>query len=150
MPTRKMRVELFDNNGVKYTLAVEGSITRDKALQLLDMMELIGVMPNETQASNNSNNVFPTELSLFEKVQKIIQKNFPIVWFSSKEVLLIYEQELKEPVKLSTVSTYLARMTTQGLLIRTGTGNNVKYKTVSNIQQQSIQQPIKPQIKNSY
>ena len=52
--------------------------------------------------------------SRLEKVQLVIQKNFPLIWFSSKDFQSIYEQELKEPISLSTVSTYLSRMATKG------------------------------------
>ena len=31
MPARKMRVELFDNEGNRYTIAFEGQVTRDKS-----------------------------------------------------------------------------------------------------------------------
>jgi hypothetical protein len=139
MPAPKMRVEIFDNNGNRYTLTVEGQITRDKALQLYDVMGLLGGMPTETSV-NSSNNVFQTELSRFEKVHMVIQKSFSLIWFTSKEIQAIYEQELKEPIGLSTVSTYLTRMTKKSLLIRVGTGNNVKYKTAPNSLQSVIKQ----------
>ena len=38
MPARKMRVELFDNEGNRYTIAFEGQITREKAIRLLDLV----------------------------------------------------------------------------------------------------------------
>jgi predicted transcriptional regulator len=82
-------------------------------------------------------------LSRFEKVQAVIQKSFPLIWFSSKDIQLAYEQELKEPISLSTVSTYLSRMTGKGWLLRTGGSNNLKYKTVSSISQATIKQSIK-------
>ena len=82
-------------------------------------------------------------LSRFEKVQLVIQKSFPLIWFSSKDIQSVYEQELKEPVSLSTVSTYLSRMTSKGILLRTGGTNNLKYKTASNISQATIKQRIK-------
>ena len=143
MPARKMRVELFDSEGNRYTIAFEGQITRDKALRLLDLVELLGGMPGE--GANSETGVFLTgnKLSRFEKVRLIIQKNFPLVWFSSKDVQSVYEQELKEPVSLSTVSTYLARMTSRGLLLRAGEGNNLKYKAASNIPRATIKQQIK-------
>ena len=81
-------------------------------------------------------------LSRFEKVQLVIQKNFPLIWFSSKDIQSIYEQELKEPVSLSTVSTYLSRMAAKGMLMRTGRSNSLKYKTAPNIPQ-AIKQRIK-------
>ncbi|MDR2700229.1 MAG: hypothetical protein LBC12_05410 [Nitrososphaerota archaeon] len=140
MPVPKMRVEVFDKNGVRYTLTAEGQIPRDKVLQLHDVMILLGGIPNESQTLTSSNNVLPTELSRFEKVQKIIQKSFSLIWFVSKDVQLVYEQEFKEPISLSTASTYLARMTKKGLLMRTGTGNSVKYKVAPNSLQTAIKQ----------
>ena len=73
----------------------------------------------------------------------VIQKSFPLIWFASKDVQSVYEQELKEPVSLSTVSTYLSRMASKGLLLRTGTGNNLKYKAAPNLPQATIKQRIK-------
>jgi hypothetical protein len=146
MPVNKMRVEIFDKEGNRYTVAFDGQITRDKTLRILDIAELLGGMSNESQIPNSSTSSLPKMLSRFEKVQQVIQKSFPLVWFVSKDVQLVYEQELKEPISLSTVSTYLSRMTNKDLLIRTGTGNSVKYKTAPNLSQTKI----KNQIKNNY
>ncbi|MCL2172227.1 MAG: BlaI/MecI/CopY family transcriptional regulator [Candidatus Bathyarchaeota archaeon] len=146
MPVNKMRVEIYDNEGNRYIVAFDGKITRDKTLRILDIAELLGGTSNENQVVTNSTNVLPNMLSRFEKVQQVIQKSFPLVWFVSKDVQLIYEQELKEPVSLSTVSTYLSRMTNKGMLMRTGSGNNVKYKVAPNLSQAKIKQ----QIKNNY
>ena len=143
MPARKMRVELFDSEGNRYTIAFEGQVTRDKALRLLDLVELLGGMPGEGATSGVGNVLTSNNLSRFEKVRLIIQKNFPLVWFSSKEVQSVYEQELKEPVSLSTVSTYLSRMTNRGLLLRAGEGSNLKYKVATNIPRATVKQQIK-------
>jgi hypothetical protein len=143
MPARKMRVELFDSEGNRYTIAFEGQVTRDKALRLLDLVELLGGMPGEGTTSGAGNVLTSNNLSRFEKVRLIIQKNFPLVWFSSKDVQSVYEQELKEPVSLSTVSTYLARMTNRGLLLRAGEGGNLKYKVTPNIPRATVKQQIK-------
>jgi hypothetical protein len=143
MPARKMRVELFDSEGNRYTIAFEGQVTREKALRLLDLVELLGGMPSEGATSTPGNVFTGNKMSLFEKVRLVIQKNFPLIWFSSKDVQSIYEQELKEPVSLSTVSTYLSRMTTRGLLLRAGEGNNLKYKIPPNIPHATIRQQIK-------
>ena len=94
MPARKMRVELFDSEGNRYTVAFEGQITRDKALRLLDLVELLGGMPGE-QPSPGAGNVSPIHnSSRIEKVRSVIQKSFPLVWFSSKDIQSFYEQEL--------------------------------------------------------
>lgn len=143
MPARKMRVELFDSDGNRYTIAFEGQVTRDKALRLLDLVELLGGASGENPAANTGPVLQNRVLSRFEKVQMVIQKNFPLIWFSSKDIQSVYEQELKEPVGLSTVSTYLSRMASKGMLLRTGGPNNLKYKTASNIPQATIKQRIK-------
>ena len=142
MPARKMRVELFDSEGNRYTIAFEGQVTRDKALRLLDLVELLGGMPSEG-ATSGAGNVLTGNLSRFEKVRLVIQKNFPLVWFSSKDVQSVYEQELKEPISLSTVSTYLARLTNRGLLLRAGESSNLKYKVTPNIPHATVKQQIK-------
>lgn len=143
MPARKIRVELYDSDGNRYTVAFEGQITREKALRLLDLVELLGGMPGESLAQGIGNTITGNSSSRFEKVRSIINKNFPLVWFSSRDIQVAYEQELKEPISLSTVSTYLARMATRGFLLRTGEGNNLKYKLAIQATHATIKQQIK-------
>lgn len=143
MPARKMRIELFDSEGNRYTIAFEGQITRDKAVRLLDLVELLGGMPEETTVSNAANPGAENNLSRFDKMRFITQKNFPLIWFSSKDIQVVYEQELKEPISLSTVSTYLARMSNRGFLLRTGGPNNMKYKIAPSVPQTIIQKQLK-------
>jgi hypothetical protein len=143
VPARKMRVELFDSEGNRYTIAFEGQVTRDKALRLLDLVELLGGMPSEGATSSAGNVLTGNNLSRFEKVRLVIQKNFPLVWFSSKDIQSVYEQELKEPISLSTVSTYLARMTKRGLLLRAGETSNLKYKVAPQIPHATLKQQIR-------
>ena len=73
-----MRIELFDSEGNKYTIAFEGQITREKALRLLDLVELLGGMPSG--GTNPGINPPHTEFSKYDKLRMIIQKHFPIVW----------------------------------------------------------------------
>jgi hypothetical protein len=144
MPARKMRVELFDSEGNRYTVAFEGQITRDKALRLLDLVELLGGgMPGENSTSGVGNAQPAGIASRFEKVRLVVQKSFPLVWFSSKDIQSYYEQELKEPISLSTVSTYLSRMAGKGFLVRAGGSNNLKYKISTATPQAVIKQKLK-------
>jgi hypothetical protein len=143
MPARKMRVELFDSEGNRYTVAFEGQITRDKALRLLDLVELLGGMPNDGTNQSAGQSMGVVNTSRIDKVRSLIQKTFPLIWFSSRDVQTAYEQELKEPLTLSTVSTYLSRMTGKGWLIRTGEGNNLKYKLAPSIPFAKVRQQMK-------
>jgi hypothetical protein len=143
VPARKIRVELFDSDGNRYTIAFEGQVTRDKAMRLLDLVELLGGTQGESPTVSAGPAMQNRAISRFEKVQVVIQKNFPLIWFSSKDIQSVYEQELKEPVNLSTISTYLSRMTVKGLLMRTGGPNSLKYKTAQNIPTATLKQRIK-------
>lgn len=131
MPTRKMRVEVFDGEGNKYTVAFEGQISREKALRLLELVELLGGVPSGGGNPETSQPVSISDLSKYEKVQMTLRKHFPLVWFSSRDVQPVYEQEFKEPITLSTVATYLSRMTDKGSLMKAGTSKSLKYKLVA-------------------
>jgi hypothetical protein len=132
MPARKMRVELFDSEGNKYTIGFEGQISRDKALKLLDMVELLGGLTSEKVNSAlqgmDSTQKYQTK---YDRLYTLVRKSFPTAWFSSKETQQAYEQEFKEPIGLSTVSTYLARLAAKGLLSKNGSPNSLKYRAPS-------------------
>ncbi|RLI29331.1 hypothetical protein DRO50_01820 [Candidatus Bathyarchaeota archaeon] len=128
MPARKMRVEIFDSNGNRYTVTLEGQITREKALRLLDLVELLGGIPSSPNPSLPSS---PTQLSKYEKVRFIIERHYPLVWFSSREIQTSYEQEFKEPIALSTVATYLSRLHKRGFLAREGSSTRIRYRMVT-------------------
>ena len=131
MPARKMRVELFDSEGNRYSISFEGQITRDKAVRLLDLVELLGGVP-VGGINQGFDPVLARAPSKYDKVRSIVQKQFPLVWFSSKEVQSAFEQEFKQPIGLSTVATYLARMAGKRFLMKAGPSNSLRYKTATN------------------
>jgi hypothetical protein len=141
MPARKVRVDVFDTEGNRYSISFEGQVTRDKAMRLLDMVELLGGMPGGSNPGAGS--MAPgNELSKYDKVRLIVQKHFPVIWFSSREIQSVYEQELKEPITLSTVATYLSRMTTKGVVMKTGPSNSLRYKATQGVPQATAKQEI--------
>ncbi len=142
MPTRKMRVELFDGEGNRYSISFQGQITRDKALRLLDLVELLGGVPT---GGSNPSTASPSpafELTKFERMRTMVVRHFPLVWFSSREVQSVFEQEYKEPIALSTVATYLARMAAKGLVLKTGPSNSLKYKVATNVTRAALEQHV--------
>jgi hypothetical protein len=142
MPARKMRVELYDSDGNRYTIVFEGEITRDKAVRLLDLVELLGGVPSGPSNASTSAGVGNNVFSKYDKVRMVVQRSFPLVWFSSKEVQTVYEQEFKEPLSLSTAATYLSRMAGKGFLLKAGASNRLKYKMSSNLPQATLRQQI--------
>lgn len=128
MPARKMRVEVYDETGNRYTITFDGRVTRDKAIRLFDIIELLGGIP-EVEAANEQ--VY--EMSKIDKVMLIIKKHFPVMWFSSKDIITMYEREYMEPINLSTVSTYLSRMVNRGFLTKVGNRNSRRFRIMTEI-----------------
>jgi len=122
LPSNKVKVNINDEEGNKITISFEGKITRNKVLQVLDFVELLGggSTSNEEKTSSDS--------SKFDKIQNVIERKFPIGWFASQEVMIVYEDLLNEPIGLSTVSTYLSRLVDRGVLTKSGSAAERRYK----------------------
>ena len=133
MPTKKMRVEIF-NDGDRYTITFEGQVTRDKALRLLDLVELLGGMP--TVNSESSRPI--SEIPKIEKVRLAAEKNFPVGWFSSTDLQSTYEKQFNEPIRLSTASTYLSRLADRGFFIKNGASNQLRYRIMTAISKHQV------------
>ena len=133
MPPKKVRIEVF-NNGDRYTITFEGEITRDKVLHLLDLVELLGGMSSINSESNHP----ISKMLKIEKVHLAAKKNFPMGWFSSTELQLAYEQQFNEPIRLSTISTYLSRLADRGFFIKKGASNHFKYRIITAISKNQI------------
>jgi len=138
MPARKMKVDVVDDGGNRYSITFEGQVTRDKALRLLEIVELLGGMPGTDLTESKP----VSELAKLDKVRFLVEKNFPLVWFSSKEVQILYEKELKEPISLSTVSTYLSRMADRGFLFKTTASNKKRYRLITQLAHDALS-PVK-------
>ena len=133
MPTKKIRVEVF-NNGDRYTITFEGKVTRDKTLRLLDLVELLGGAPTSDSVSERSS----AEIPKIKKVRLVAEKNFPVGWFSSKDLQSAYEKQFNEPIRLSTASTYLSRLTDRGFFIRSGASNQRRYRIMTAISKHQL------------
>ena len=118
-------MEVFDGSGNRYTVTFEGRVTREKAIRLLDIVELLGGIPEEENPELM--NATPKQ-SKVDRVRQIVEKCFPIMWFTSTEVQTAYEQEFKHPISLSTVSTYLSRMADRSILAKSGASNRRRYR----------------------
>lgn len=126
MPARKMRVEVFDESGNRYTITFEGQVTREKAIRLLDLVELLGGIPESPEWESA-----PSKLTKVDRVRQVVERRFPLVWFTAREVQSVYEQEFKESIGLSTASTYLSRMADRGILVKSGMSNRKRYRIMT-------------------
>ncbi|MCD6421224.1 MAG: hypothetical protein J7L17_02305, partial [Thaumarchaeota archaeon] len=68
------------------------------------------------------------ENSKLGKLVRVLAKYFPFGYFTSRDVVEAYMTEYREPISLSTASTYLARLADRGYLEKTKTGNLIRYR----------------------
>lgn len=125
MPARRVRVEVDDGQGGRFTVVFEGRITRDKVLQLLDLVELMG---GSSGAEPEHREV--EGLTIFDKVRLAVERKLPVGWFGTEEAQDAYESCFGDIVGLSTISTYLSRLSIQGVLERGGSTARRKYRLI--------------------
>ncbi|MDV3244634.1 MAG: BlaI/MecI/CopY family transcriptional regulator [Nitrososphaerales archaeon] len=121
---KKIRIEFEDDEGTKYTLALEGSVSRDKILKAVDMLEVMDV-PIDRNIEKP-----PSEGTFYGKVMTLIENGFSTAEFSSSDVTREFDERYNQPVRLSTVSTYLSRLAEKGYLRRERFGNSWVYRRV--------------------
>ena len=124
MTKRKIKIEFNDGDGGNYSLSLDGSISRDKVLKIIDMVELIDGNKNDNNKLNLSKD------TSFGKIYDLIENKFPLGSFTSTDILEAYEDEFNITIKLSTISTYLSRLEQKKLLIREWTNSGWLYRRV--------------------
>ncbi len=128
MRNKKIKIEFFDNDGVKHTIALEGSISRDKIARILDYVELMGGIYSAEKPSS----LIQEDNNKFEKVKRLLLYNFSDKIFVSKDVQKAYLEFYGESLSLSTVSTYLSRLADRNFLVKTGSPGEWRYALAKN------------------
>ena len=121
---KRVKIELQDEEGTKYTLALEGKLSREKVMKVMDLMEMINVPLEDDRA------LTPSQDTFFGKLYNLIETSFPGGEFSSSDVAREFEEKYGLPVRLATVSTYLSRLADRNHLRRERFGNSWVYRRV--------------------
>ena len=121
---KRVKIELQDEEGTKYTLALEGKLSREKVMKVMDLMEMINVPLEDDRA------LTPSQDTFFGKLYNLIETSFPGSEFSSSDVAREFEEKYGLPVRLATVSTYLSRLADKNHLRREKFGNSWVYRRV--------------------
>jgi hypothetical protein len=119
---KRIKIELEDDEGTKYTLALEGKVSRDKLMKAAELLEIMDV-PLESGFEKASN-----KETFFGKVHQLIEDEFSTGDFSSSDVAREFEEKYNGPVRLSTISTYLSRLADKDYLRRERFGNSWVYR----------------------
>lgn len=128
LPAHRVKVEFYDKEGIRHTMAIEGHVTREKVEKVLDYIELMGGVEGTLPGSRI---VQRAAQNCFEKTLSLVLSHFQGKAFLSKEVQQMYKSTYSEDVPLSTISTYLSRLVERGVLARTGSSFEWRYNVRS-------------------
>ncbi len=123
MPKR-MKIEFTDEEGSKYSLTIEGPLSKEKMHKLIEVYEFLGGEREEEKTEVDT---------IFSKVCALIDEEFPASNFTTANLQEAYESKYQQPIKLTTLSTYLNRLVDQRMLkrVRIGTGYIYRKTTLS-------------------
>jgi hypothetical protein len=120
---KKVKVEITDEEGTTYSLALHGKFSQDKVMRMMELIDLFG------QGDHNTSHMLPPdESTTYGRILKLIQSFYSTKEFSSADIARDYEERLGSPIPLSTVSTYLSRQADRGILSRQKFGNSWVYR----------------------
>jgi hypothetical protein len=121
-----VKVEITDDEGTTYSLALQGHFSQDKVMRMMELLDVLG-HSDHPQRSNPS----IEESTTYGRTLKLIQSSYRSKEFSSADIARDYEEQHSTPIRLSTVSTYLSRLADRGVLKRQKFGNSWVYRLSS-------------------
>ena len=122
---KKVKVEITDEEGTTYSLALHGKFSQDKVMRMMELIDLF------SQGDHSTSHLLPPdESTTYGKILKLIQSSYSAKEFSSADIARDYEERHGSPIPLSTVSTYLSRQADRGILNRQKFGNSWVYRLV--------------------
>ncbi|HLG37462.1 MAG TPA: hypothetical protein VI338_04960 [Nitrososphaera sp.] len=132
---KRFKIELEDAEGSKYNLSLEGNVSKEKIMKIVQFMDLINLESNGNDDHETFNNKTPPA-SVGDRIWSLVDGKFPYGGFTSTDILELYEDQYNEPIKLSIISTYLSRYSERGRLMRNRQGKELVYKTTRQQQAQ--------------
>lgn len=121
---KKVKVEITDEEGTTYSLALHGRFSQDKVMRMMELLDLLG----HTDHNNSSGTTTPDDSTVYGRTLKLIQSSYATKEFSSADIARDYEDRYSSSIPLSTISTYLSRMVDKQVLSRQKFGNSWVYR----------------------
>jgi hypothetical protein len=116
---------LEDENGQKYNLTLQGSLSRAKIMNLIEFVQCF-----EKNSSDTSLEHKESDRKLGQKLWNLITENFRYHTFTSTDLLRIYQDLNYETIQLSVISIYLSRFYLKKQLNRSKNGKQWVYSLV--------------------
>jgi hypothetical protein len=126
---RKIKIELEDENGEKYNLTLQGTLTKEKLMNVIEFVQLFD--KNSIDGSFEGSferRVGDTKLG--SKIWNLIIENFRYHTFTSSDILRIYHDLYYESIQLSVISIYLSRFYFKKQLNRSKNGKQWVYTLI--------------------
>lgn len=120
---KKVKVEITDEEGTTYSLALHGRFSQDKVMRMMELLDLLGRTDH-----NTSGTTAPDDSTVYGRTLKLIQSSYATKEFSSADIARDYEDRYSSSIPLSTISTYLSRMVDKEVLKRQKFGNSWVYR----------------------
>ncbi|MDG6949204.1 MAG: BlaI/MecI/CopY family transcriptional regulator [Nitrososphaerota archaeon] len=120
---RRVKFELEDDHRRKTFHIIEGPVTRSDLMRTMDALEMMDLATEPRVQA-------PDQLTFFGRVQTLLETTFAAGDFSSSDVAREFEEKYGQPVKLSTISTYLSRLADRQQIRRDKFGNSWVYRRV--------------------
>lgn len=125
----EVQVHLVKDDGTKADAEFEGEFPVLSAMKFILAASKASKTRNEIPPRTSiMNNISESKtLTLKERLEMFLRFEYPGVWFTSLDVKKQYESVYGK-IGLSTVSTYLARMSRENILIRRGNRSQREYQ----------------------
>ena len=126
---RKIKIELEDENGEKYNLTLQGTLTKEKLMNVIEFVQLF----DKNSIDGSFEGSFERRVSdtkLGSKLWNLITENFRYHTFTSSDILRIYHDLYYESIQLSVISIYLSRFYFKKQLNRSKNGKQWVYTLI--------------------
>jgi len=126
---RKIKIELEDENGEKYNLTLQGTLTKEKLMNVIEFVQLF----DKNSIDGSFEGSFERRVSdtkLGSKLWNLIIENFRYHTFTSSDILRIYHDLYYESIQLSVISIYLSRFYFKKQLNRSKNGKQWVYTLI--------------------
>jgi len=126
---RKIKIELEDENGEKYNLTLQGTLTREKLMNVIEFVQLF----DKNSVEGSFEGGFERRMNdtkLGSKLWNLIIENFRYHTFTSSDILRIYQELYYESIQLSVISIYLSRFYFKKQLNRSKNGKQWVYTLI--------------------
>jgi hypothetical protein len=130
---RVVRVEVTDEEGMTASMETEGDL-QSEMLKQRTIRDVLRFLETElSRLSDRSLNDSIEDLTINERLASFLRydERAPRCWFTSSQIRRMYVELFGENVGLSTISTYLSRMHSEGILERKGSRALRQYRLIS-------------------